>query len=119
MASTDYRSFYDRDYIGHWDLEGKDITVTIDRVARGELTTQGGRKSKKPVVFFVGKEKGLALNKTNGKTIAAMYGSDTATWAGKQITLYPTTTTFGSEQVECIRIRPTVPSTKKEGTREQ
>lgn len=110
---TDYRSMYDREFIGAWDLAGKgDVAVTIASVKAGELTAQGGRKAKKPVVYFEGAQKGFALNKTNGKAIAAMYGNDTEQWAGKRIAIYATKTTFGAEEVECIRVRPTPPSDK-------
>jgi hypothetical protein len=108
----DYRAMFDRDYIGAWDLKGQDVTLTISRVEAKQLTGQGGAKAKKPIVFFEGREKGFALNKTNGKTIATMYGTETNEWAGKRITIYPTTTTFGRDTVECIRVRPTVPPAK-------
>lgn len=109
----DYRAMYDRDYLGAWDLpSGKDVTVTMKRVEAATLTGQGGRKTKKPVVWFEGKEKGLALCKTNAKTIAGMYGNNTASWGGKRIALYSTQTQFGSETVECIRIRGTIPRGK-------
>jgi hypothetical protein len=107
---VDYRAMFDRDYIGSWDLGGKDITVTISKVSAGELTAQGGRKSKKPIVWFAGKEKGLVLNKTNAKAIAGMDGTDTRQWVGKLVTIYPTTTSMGSETVDCIRVRPRVPN---------
>ena len=106
----DYRSMFDRDYIGAWDLNGKDVTVTIAKVERGELTSRGNKKDHKPVLYFVGKEKALALNKTNAKTVAKLYGNDTSNWIGKAIVIYPTTTEFGKETVDCIRIRPTRPA---------
>lgn len=109
----DYRSMFDRDYLGHWDLAGRDVTVTIRDVKAGKLTAQGGRTSKKPVIYFEGKEKGLACNKSNGKTIAGMYGANTDDWIGKRITLFPTTTTFGSEVVDCIRVRPKIPAEER------
>lgn len=105
----DYRSMFDRDYLGSWDLMGRDVTVTIVKVEAGVLTSQGNKKTKKPVVHFDGKEKGLALNKTNARAIADMYGTNTDNWLGKRITMYPTTTTFGRETVECIRVRNTIP----------
>ena len=110
----DYRTMYDRDYIGHFDLPGgKDLTLTIKRVVGGELTAMGGRKSKKPIVHF--KEEGikpLICNKTNSKTVAAMYSNMTEQWAGKRITLFVSTTRNpdGSGEVECIRVRPKVPN---------
>jgi len=112
---ADYRLLYDSDYLYAFHLQGKDVTVKIARVTGGELVGEGGRKSRKPLVFFEGKEKPLALNKTNGKCIAAMYGSDTKEWVGKYVTLYPTTTNFGGESRDCVRIRPGVPSVKDNG----
>lgn len=117
--STDYRSMFDRDYLGVWDLQGRDVTVRIARVVAGTLTAPGGRKSKKPVVYFEKTEKGLALNKTNAKTIAGMYGNDTSAWIGKRITLYPTMTDFGGQPVEAVRVRPTVPQAKSRGVASQ
>jgi hypothetical protein len=99
----------DRDYIFAFDLNGKDVVVEIAKVVAGELTSTGGRKSKKPIAYFKGKEKGLALNATNCKVIAGMYGNDTSHWVGKRITLYPTTTQMGGDTVECIRVRPGIP----------
>ncbi len=106
---TDYRSMFDRDYLGAWDLP-HDVTVTISKVEAKKLRNGSSKANTKPVLYFQGKEKGMACNKTNGKTIAAMYGNDVEKWVGKRITLYATTTTFGSDTVECIRIRPRVPT---------
>lgn len=100
----------EKDFLFEFDLQGRDIIVTIDRVTAGEIAGEQGRKTKKPIASFVGKKKKLALNATNCKTIAALYGNDTASWSGKAITLYPTTTTFGGQTVPCIRVRPTAPS---------
>lgn len=115
-----WKSMMDRDYIYAFDLNGKDVVVTIARITGGTLTGDGGRKSKKPVAFFEGKEKGLALNATNCKTIAKLFGSnDTDRWIGRQITLYPTTTEMGGETKDCIRVRTTIPrGTNKGGARQ-
>ncbi len=106
---ADYRLLFDSDYLYAFHLQGKDVTVRIARVTGGELVGEGGRKSKKPLVYFEGKEKPLPINKTNGKAIAGMYGADTKEWIGKYVTLFPTTTQFGGETKECIRVRPQVP----------
>jgi hypothetical protein len=111
----DYRSMFDRDYIGAWDLKGKDVTVVITKVEARKLRNQKSQATK-PIIFFEKAVKGFACNKTNGKTIAAMYGTDTDQWVGKAITIYATTTSFGSETVECIRVRPGIP---KRGAAEQ
>ena len=105
-----WKSMMDRgDFLFAFDLNGKDVTVTIASVVAGEITGERGKKNKKPIISFEGKEKKLALNATNSKTIASLYGNYTEKWIGKSITLYPTTTTMGAETVEAIRIRPTVP----------
>lgn len=110
---SDWRSMFDRDFIGAWDLSGRDAVVVIASVEAQTLVSQGNKKNKKPVLHFRGKEKGLALNKTNAKTVAALYGNDTSNWIGKAITLYATTTTFGHETIDCIRIRATAPAAAK------
>lgn len=112
---ADFRSYFDQPYAGSWDLDGKDVTVTISKVAGGEVMGDGGRKSRKLILYFEKAEKPMVCNKTNGKTIATLYGNDTAEWVGKSITLYPTTTTMGSETKDCIRVRPRVPSKTPRG----
>lgn len=106
---ADYRSMFDREYVGAWDLEGRDVVVTIDRVTAGELVSEGNKKTKKPILHLRGKDKKIALNKTNSKIIASLYGTETTKWVGKQITIYPTTTKFGRDTMDCIRVRPVVP----------
>ena len=107
--SHDWRSYFEKELLGAWDFpDGKDVTVTMREVKGGEVG-HGKNKTKKPILHFNGFDKGLAINATNGKLIAAMYGNDTRKWVGQRITLYPTTTTFGGETVECIRVRNRVP----------
>lgn len=109
---ADYRLLFDSEYLYAFHLQGKDATVKIAKVAGAELTGEGGRKARKPVVWFEGKDKPLAINKTNGKTIAALYGNETSKWIGQLITIYPTTTQMGGEQKDCIRVRPAKPNGK-------
>ena len=107
----DVRQLFDKEYLYAYDLQGKDVTVVIESVKGGTLVGTGGKSNKKPVLRFKGKEKALALNITNARVIAALYGGfDAELWIGKAVTLYPTTTTFGSQTVECIRIRNVKPN---------
>lgn len=108
----DYRKMFDSEYIGAWDLP-RDVTVTIASVKAGQLVGEKGRTAKKPILRFERTEKAFAANKTNCKTIAAMYGTNTREWIGKRVTLYATVTEFGGKQVECIRVRPQVPAEAK------
>ena len=105
-----WRTMMSSEYLYAADLLGRDIVVTIEKIVAGKLIGEGGREAKKPLVHFAGKKKPLALNATNCKTIASIYGTnDMAQWIGKRITLYPTTTKVKGQTEECIRIRPTVP----------
>jgi hypothetical protein len=110
---THFRTMYDAEYLGHWDIpEGRDVTVTIAEVKGGELVAQGGRKSRKPIISFVGKEKKFISNVTNSKAIAGMYGPHVEHWKGKKITLYVSTTRDPSTggETPCLRVRPRVSS---------
>lgn len=99
----------DRTFLFAFDLGGRDIRVVIEKVVQGEVPSAGGKRTKRPVVYFAGKDKPLALNSTNANTIAAIYGHYVESWIGKPITLYPTTTEMAGQTVECIRIRPVAP----------
>ena len=92
-------------YLRAVDLNGKDAQLTITKVQIDELQMKGGKKEKKPVVYFAKTEKMLVLNKTNAMAIAAQLGKETNNWAGKAITIYPTKDRFGPDVVDCIRVR--------------
>lgn len=87
-------------YLKASDLEERSITVKIDRV---EMESLG--KESKPVVYFIGKAKGVVLNKTNSGRIKDLYGRDTNKWHDKPITIYPSETDFEGKTVPCIRMR--------------
>ena len=82
------------------DLQGRCVDVTIENVTIEKL----GEDSK-PVVHFMGKEMGLALNKINSNAIAMMYSSETNNWTGQVISIYPTETEFAGKIVPCIRVK--------------
>jgi hypothetical protein len=111
---TDYRSFYDREYIGSWDLPRDRDAIVIIRDVKGVELNNGRTKNKKPVLYFAGKDKGMVCNKTNAKTIAGLYGNDVAAWVGKAVALFVTTTRDpnGGGDVDCIRVRNTAPAPK-------
>ncbi len=101
----DYRFLYDEKWLKAFHLQGKPTVVTIEAVYGAELVGDGGQKTRKPGLKFKGKELPFAICKTDGRTIASLYGRDPKGWIGKQIELYPTTTRRGPETVECIRVR--------------
>lgn len=115
----DYRRWFDDSgMLYSYDLEDSpgrdhDTVVQIEKAWGGEVTGEKGRKSKKPILKFVGLEKCLALNKTNGKTIRKMYGKDGDKWPGCWITLYVTTVDYDGETRDCIRVRPQRPDAQR------
>lgn len=106
MSKTHWKKLMNPDYIGAYALpEGQDLVVTIKNVVREIVTSAGGKKDECTVCYLEG-QKPLILNATNGKTIAKLYGPYIEDWAGKSIVLFASTTKFGGEIVECIRIKP-------------
>jgi hypothetical protein len=113
---THWKSLQDeKEWLYAHDLNGRDVVVEIASVVAGEITGEQGKKSRKPIASFVNAKKKLALNATNCKTLATLLGSNNVEdWVGKAITLYPTTTTWGGQTVDCIRVRPKLPTPRKE-----
>lgn len=91
------------------DLGGRPVTLTIAKLVVEELG-HGAEKERKPVLYFAKATKGLVLNRTNGMTIAGLYGDESDEWTGKRITIYPTKVrAFGAMQ-DCIRVREEIPA---------
>ena len=57
------------------------------------------------MVWFTNSKKGLALNRTNNRTIRGAYGDDTADWTGKIIAVFPTQADFRGHMVGALRVR--------------
>jgi len=93
------------------DLAGKSITVVIDRV-EVETVGRGDDAEEKPVLYFRGKERGLALNRTNADSISAIIGDDEMDhWKGHRVVIYPDPSVmFGSKRVGGIRVKDVEPS---------
>lgn len=90
-------------YLKARDLKDREVTVKCSHVEMEKIGSD-----RKAVLYFEGKEKGLVLNKTNANKITDLAGSAlTEDWAGLEVKLYPTETSFQGEMVECIRIKGT------------
>lgn len=90
---------------------GASLVVTIARV---EVREVGAEKVKKGVVLFREFDRGLVLNKTNSRTIAGLYGSNTDEWIDEQITIYRSETSFQNKTVPCIRVKDVRPEPQAE-----
>jgi hypothetical protein len=70
-----------------------------------EMVGQGADQSQKLVLWFTNSKKGLALNRTNNRTIRGAFGDDTAGWTGKIIAVFPTQAHFRGRLVGALRVR--------------
>jgi len=83
------------------DIGDNEVVVTVSKV---EIEDVGD--DRKPVVYFVGKEKGLVLNRTNWDRIAVAAGSDeTDDWVGVKIQLYCEPVTYAGKTAPAIRVK--------------
>lgn len=112
---------YPSNYIKAADLRGKDVTVIIDHLQWEKLVMAGGKRDTKVAVVMrsVG-GKLLERKWIVGKTVLRQIGHamgtpDTTAWAGRPVTLYPTTCRGQKgETVECIRVRVKASRTQEE-----
>lgn len=90
-------------YLKAADLCDQQITAVMSHV---ELEDVGNDDAKLlPILYFQAVPKGMVLNKTNAKTIAAVYGDETGTWQGMPIVLFSAMVAYGAETVEAIRLK--------------
>jgi hypothetical protein len=100
MKWSDFERFLKAEH-----LAGKKVTVTIEEVVL-EKTHVGNEDRQAPVIYFVGKNKGLVLTPTNQRTLRQMFGDDVAECKGKRVTLQAVPMTVAKRQVQPIRIGP-------------
>lgn len=111
--ADDIRAFYDSSVLRVWHLGGKQRTFKIAQKPQ-QIVTEFRNETRTRAVLTLVDRDGVVqlpfeLNPTNRKTISQLYGTKPSAWAGKFITLYPTTTEMAGQTVDCIRVRPTVP----------
>jgi hypothetical protein len=92
-------------YLKASDLQGREVRLTMAHVEREKIGDDF-----KPVLYFKGKDKGLAMNKTNAGTIADAYGDDSDDWMDQPIILFSVMVDFQGKVGPAIRCR--VPTAK-------
>lgn len=100
-------------YLKASDLDG-DTTLTIEGVTTESMKTKDGKEEEKPVLLFA-ESKPMVMNVTNARAIATLYGDDTDTWGGKQITLYTAEVSAFGETTAAIRVRDAKAMQRKAG----
>lgn len=120
---THWKKAFKSDYLSSSDIDGKDLIVTIKRVAYQECMTLSGKKfcnvahfTEPPVFDKSGVQKSgvkpMILNVGNSKIIKKFSGNKThlEDWYNIKITIYvDTKVKFGSDTVEGLRIRNVQP----------
>lgn len=96
---VDWDQLYPGRFMKAGEFNGKKPTLTITAVKLDELEGTKG-KQVKGIIGFKETEKALALNRTNGICIKAMFGRKVQEWVGKRVTLFAGT--WDGE--ECIRV---------------
>ena len=86
-------------YLKAADLDGREVTIKMKEVAIEDLGDD-----KRPVLYFIGTDKALVLNKTNANVISDLYGDDTDDWHGKEITLVEREVDYAGKSVPAIRV---------------
>ncbi len=82
---------------------GRSMKAVILEVTE-ETIGQGSERKTKLVVWFKGKEKGLILNKTNGRVLAELYGDETDDWKDHRVVLMSQKVEYQGKRVDGIRI---------------
>lgn len=95
----DWDDLYPGRFLKAADFKGKNITLKIASVSIEELIGDTGPKIK-GIISFEKTEKQLALNKTNGICLKAMFGKKVQEWCGRKVTLFPSQ--WNGE--DCIRV---------------
>lgn len=91
-------------YIKAAEFLGQDVTYTIAGVKLEELVRDDNSKETKGVLALRETDKGWVINVTNCKCLIAMWGTETDTWIGKRVTLFPEAND-NSESGVAIRVR--------------
>lgn len=94
---------YPSNFIASGDLDGRSVTLTIERVAEpGTVKREDGKKIDKAILYFAEKPNGpgMILGKTNACAIRLIHGNEMSRWPGKKITIYPTRTDISRKMAE-------------------
>ncbi len=103
---ADYSKMYESEskFLKADDLKGRAVKVKINS-SKVEAMTQDPNGDQKLVIYFEGKEKGVALNQTNYKILAGDFGNDTDGWNGKKIELFSMQVDYQGKMVPALRLR--------------
>src|SRR6516225_5724109 len=105
----DINTAFPSSYLKAADLLDGPTRRIITKVAVKDI-----RGDRKVVMDFADDDKPLIVNKTNARTIARAYGSDTDRWIGKSIELVEALVDFQGSSVPAVRVRIPVNKSRAE-----
>lgn len=103
-------------YLSAQDLGGAKLTLRIRGVFNEMVDDfSNNTKSREDVLRFVKADgshlqKGLIINATNRRCLAAMFGATTKAWSGKSVTIYCQPKCFGEKDGIRIYGSPDIPA---------
>ena len=89
-------------YLKADDVGQHRIPLTVKMVVIEDIAD----KEYKPVMHFMGKDKGMVLNKTNAGLCATVWGDETDHWQGKSMELFAQPVMFQGRQVMGLAVMP-------------
>ena len=89
-------------YLKADDLGNQRIALTVMAITMEDI----GDKEFKLVMRFMGKDKGMVLNKTNATICSSVWGDETDAWQGKQLEVYAQPVMFQGRQVMGLAVAP-------------
>lgn len=110
---THWRKLHNPDYFGSYVFEQgqTEMTVKILSVQKEVIKTAEG--SEEHTVATLENQKPWILNVTNQKAITKLLDTPyVEEWNGREINLYPKMIRAFGENVEAVRVRPTLPAKK-------
>ena len=101
-----YDALFPSRFLKGGEFDGKPVTLTIANVYLDSIEQDNGAEKPQAVLAFKETKRELALNKTNGQCLLAMWGQDTSNWVDHKLTLYPEPDTSGlSDSGYAIRVK--------------
>ena len=97
----DITTLFPSSYLKAADLQGQPRQVVIESCVAEKISDS----ETKPVLRFVGIDRGLILNRTNAAVIVGAFGSETNGWVGKGLTLMVMPVNFQGRMVDAIRVQ--------------
>ena len=115
LTSLSQLSAYQSPWLKASDLQGRAVTVTVERATVEDIRQQSGQKEPRIVIAFKGKEKRLILNKTQALTFADIAKTEEfGSWSGLTVVLQPATTRTGQSTINIARAKGDNPFAEEE-----